>query len=384
MKKILGFIICFLFIFLTGCEVVNSNTKTYEVDLSNLPEQIYVNQFDVSLINIIETDANGNKKYIICDETMFTTEDYELLQTSGTHTVTVIYKLFRQEITITLLDLTEIEGQLKVYFVNVGQADCSIIILPNGKTIMIDAGLDHATIYGENNLPSWNNIKTVLSKENIQTIDYFVITHNHADHYYYAVNILTGYNVQGVYMSGSTSTNATYRNILSTINKLNVPLYEVAIEEKIIDEDGILFQVVSTQKIDNPDDANKCSVVTKLTYGSRSFLFMGDAGTKSSSSDGITDGEFIAINGNIDLKADVLKVGHHGTSYGSSKEFLQKVKPEYSVITTSEITSTGHPHASALSRLKAYSRFILQSKTDGTILFVSNGTSLEVFTHIGE
>ncbi len=383
MKKYFLILLTILLLFITGCEVVN-NQKQYELDLTQISEEMYVNEFDVSMIKIKEIDTNGTINYIDCNESMFTAADYALLKTPGKHTVTVIYKLFRQDITITLLDVTNITGQLKVYFINVGQADCLLIILPNGKTIMIDAGLDHATIYGENNFPSWNNIVTILTLENIKQIDYFLITHNHADHYYYATNIISGYNVQGVYMSGTTSTNTAYKNILSTINKLNIPLFEVSMGEKIIDEDGILFQVVSTQKLNNPSDTNKCSVVTKLTYGENSFLFMGDAGTKSSNEDGITDGEYIALNGNIDLKADVLKVGHHGTSYGSSKEFLKKVQPEYSVITTSNITSTGHPHSSCLSRLITYSRFVLQSKNDGTILFISDGKTLESFTHIGE
>ena len=117
---------------------------------------------------------------------------------------------------------------------------------------------------------------------------------------------------------------------------------------------------------------------TKLTYGATSFLFMGDAGYNQG------DGENIALKSGIDLKCDVLKVGHHGSAYSSGREFLSQAKPTYSVITTSAVTSTGHPHKSALDRLKVYSDYIYQSKIDGTILFVSDGNTLTVTKHIGE
>ena len=359
-------------------------TYTYEIDSSLIKNEILLDDFDINFIKIKIISSNGHIEYIDCDNSMLSSEDLNELNQAGTHKVTINYKDYTEEVTIKLVEKYQNQGQLKVYFVNVGQADCSLIILPNGKTIMIDAGLDHATIYGDNNFQSWQNITKILSLENITTLDYFVITHNHADHYYYAVNILNGYDVKSVYMSGTTSTNSTYRNILSTINRLNIPLYEVSVGQKIIDDKGLVFQVAMTQKLNNPSDTNKASVVTQLTYGSRSFLFMGDAGTKSSSSDGVTDGEHLLLKSNMDLDVDVLKVGHHGSSAGSSNEFLQKVTPTYSVITSSSISTTGHPHSSTLSRLIKYSTYVLQSKTDGTILFVSDGISLEVQKHIGE
>lgn len=270
------------------------------------------------------------------------------------------------------------DKDLKVYFINVGQADCSFIILPNGENILIDAGLDHATSFDESNFPSWDNIKKVLDMENIQIIDYVLITHSHTDHYYYIQDIITQYEVEGIYVSGSTSTNYTYLDLLNTIDEYNVPLYEVYMGQKIIDIEKIEFQVLCTQKINNPEDANMCSVITKLTYDNISFLFMGDAGSKEN------DGEDILLKINADIKCDVLKVGHHGSAYSSSREFLMKVLPEYSVITTAEFTTTGHPHKSAMDRLKYYSKNIVQTKSEGTILFISNGIDLDIYTHIGE
>lgn len=266
---------------------------------------------------------------------------------------------------------------LKVYFINVGQADCSLIILPNGENILIDAGLDHATCYDENNFPSWNNIVNIFTMENIKTINHIIITHSHLDHYYYISDIIKNYDVKQIYVSGSTSTNYTYLDLLLTIDEYNIPMNEVYMGQKIINNNDITFQVLYTLKQDNPEDANKCSIITKLTYNKRSFLFMGDAGSKEN------DGEEILLKINADIKSDVLKVGHHGSIYGSSRPFLMKVLPEYAVITTSNITTTGHPHKSCMDRLRYYCQNILQSKDDGTILFSTNGESLSVKTNIG-
>jgi len=382
MKKIYNILILFIFsILLFGCVAPDIVTPSYKVDLTLVGEEMYIDEFDVSLIRIRYTDTNNVVTFISCNESMFTEEDYKKLQTVGTHTVTVVYKLLKEEITVTLKRNENViyDRDLKVYFINVGQADCIFIMLPNGKNLMIDAGLDHATSFNENNFPSWKNITTILNMENISIIDYVIVTHNHSDHYNYIPNILSNYNVKKVYMSGTTTTSYAYLNILETMDRLDIEGVEVSVGDKLIDEEQLILQVVSTKKEDNPEDVNFNSVCVKLTYNQKSFLFMGDAGCKTKE-----DGEYIAMNSGIDLKSDVLKVGHHGSTYASSRDFLKLVLPEYAVITTSSITSTGHPHTSALNRLKSFTNNILQSKTDGTILFISNGLNLKLETHVGE
>ena len=105
MKKIFSFILLICALLLVGCEV--TKTKQYKVDLTNLEDKVYIQDFDISLIKIQVIEVDGTISYIDCNESMFTLEDYNLLQTVGTHTVTVIYKLYQEEITITLLDKNE-------------------------------------------------------------------------------------------------------------------------------------------------------------------------------------------------------------------------------------------------------------------------------------
>ena len=361
---------------------LKTNSKEiYELDITLLKNEMFIEEFDISLIRIKQTNEAGEVSYIPCDQTMLSDADFRKLSTVGTHTITIIYKLLQEQVTITLKrnESLTFERDLKVYFINVGQADSIFIMLPNGKNLLIDAGLDHATSFDENDFPSWDNIKAVLDSENIKTIDYVIITHNHSDHYYYIPDILRQYNVSTVYMSGSTSTAYAYQNILQTIKTLNIKAVEVSVKDMLINEGLLSLQVVSTKKENNPEDANFTSVAVKLIYNQKSFLFMGDAGSKTSE-----DGEYIALNSGIDLKSDVLKVGHHGSTYSSSSVFLNQVKPEYAVITTSSITSTGHPHNAAVNRLSKVTNNILQSKEDGTILFVTNGIDLNLYTHVCE
>lgn len=271
------------------------------------------------------------------------------------------------------------QDTLKVYFINVGQADCTLVKLPNKETLLIDCGLDHATCFDSSvNFPSWNNIKKVFDLEMVKKIDYFIITHNHSDHYYYAVDILKKYQVEKVYMSGSTSTNYTYRNILNELNRQNIDTFIVRVGTKIIDLDHLTLQVVSTQEIDNPSDANFTSVATKLTYDQKSFMFTGDMGHRAN------DGEKIALDSNIDLKSDVLKVGHHGSKYATGRQFIGQVRPAYAVITTSNYSTTGHPYQEAIDRIKLFTTNIFESRKEGTIMFETDGNSLTYKTMITE
>lgn len=274
------------------------------------------------------------------------------------------------------------DNDLKVYFINVGQADCQLCMLPNGMNVLIDAGLDHATCFCDNDFPSWENIMTIFNLEHIETIDYFIITHYHSDHYKFAERIIENYDVKNMVLSGSTSTQYSYRNLLQTIKRYKVNTIIAEVGMKLIDEEYITLQVVATQKINNPSDANICSVCTKLTYNKNSILSMGDAGTTGK--DGYSNGESIAMHSGIDLQSDILKVGHHGSSKSSGRNFLSKVKPQYAVMTTAKFSTTHHPHGAAIDRIKRHTDKIYQTKDDGTILAISNGKDIIFKTHIGE
>jgi competence protein ComEC len=266
------------------------------------------------------------------------------------------------------------EDQLKVFFIDVGQADSTLIILPNKETILIDAGLDHNSTMGDGDFPSWNNIQRVLSEQNVKTINHLIISHNHSDHYYFIPEIVEGYDVKNVYTSGSTNPNKQYQYIMQSIKDAGLFVHVVGVGDKIIGEKYLTFQVVATKNVKNEDNPNYSSIITRLQFYNKSFLFTGDAGSARG------DGEEAALNSGLTLKSDVLKVGHHGSSLSSNARFLNAVMPKYAVITTANITTTGHPHNSALLRIKNTGATIYQSKDNGTITFVTDGFDIQLKT----
>ncbi len=264
--------------------------------------------------------------------------------------------------------------ELRVHFIDVGQADSILAILPNDEALLIDCGLDHYSTRDDASYPSWNNIKLAIDGEEVSTINHLIITHNHSDHYYYLPSILNNYQVNNIYSSGSTRTNSQYLNILKAIKKAGLVIQTVKEKDFIIDEGYLQLQVVTTLVVKETEDINYSSVMAKLTYYNRSFMFTGDAGYSYG------DGEGRALASGINLQSDVLKVGHHGSKNSSGNPFLKAVNPQYAIITTAKLTMTGHPHEPALNRLRQYAKTILETKDYGTITFYTDGFDLTYTT----
>ena len=119
---------------------------------------------------------------------------------------------------------------------------------------------------------------------------------------------------------------------------------------------------------DGYSNLNNYSIVLTITYGDTTFLYTGDAEEDSLSE----------ITSNI--KADVLKVGHHGSDTSTTKEFLEKVKPEYAIISVGEGNSYGHPAASTISLLEEYTSNIYRTDLNGTVVVRSDGVNITVET----
>ena len=115
---------------------------------------------------------------------------------------------------------------------------------------------------------------------------------------------------------------------------------------------------------DDYEDLNNFSAVVKITYGKKSFLFMGDA-------ENVVENELLAAGS--DIEADVLKVGHHGSDSSTSQEFLDEVDPEFAIISCGKGNDYGHPHKEVLNRLEDAKVKIYRTDVNGDIPLVSNG-----------
>lgn len=270
----------------------------------------------------------------------------------------------------TILKLNTSKG-IKVDYIDVGQGDAILVLLPNDEVMMIDAG---AGLYYDE-ATAWKNIKNTLNKRGVSVIDHLVLTHNHGDHYGLVPNVVRNYRVLNCYDSGSIRTNWQYINVMDSITNAGISKKVVKVGDIIVKEENLLVQVVGVQQSNyEEDDINYQSIMIRIEYEDVAYMFTGDAGYR----DG--DCENVALNSGLELKSNVLKVGHHGSMYSSGNKFLNAVQPDIAIITTSKDTETGHPHTQALNRLKNVNAEIYQSAIHGTITVSSNGEIIYIVT----
>lgn len=246
--------------------------------------------------------------------------------------------------------------ELTVHFLDVGQADCQIITLPNGQIMMIDAG---------NNDDS-ELICDYLDNLGVKRIDYLIGTHPHEDHIGSLDSVITNYEIGECYMPDAEAGTKTFRDVQKALSdkKLGVTITEAG---TVIYDDGVV-KAVAVAPVKSYSDLNNASIVIRLTYNKSSFLFTGDAEEKSEKD--IT----------ADVSADVLAVGHHGSSTSTSDSFLSRVDPMYAVISCGKNNDYGHPHTETLEKLENDDVTLYRTDTMGTIICATRGNGPTDYT----
>ena len=245
--------------------------------------------------------------------------------------------------------------ELKVHFLDVGQGDSIFIELPTNETILIDASIKDAS----------DKIIKYLKEENVSKIDYVFATHPHSDHIGGMSAVIKAFDIGQIYMPKAVTTTKTYENLLLTIKYKNLKIKTAKAGNTIIDTDDLKLVVLAPNQ-DSYESLNNYSIVLKLTYKEKSFLFMGDAETLSEKE----------ITG--DVEADVLKVGHHGSRTSTSQAFLNKVNPSYAVISVGLNNDYKHPHQEVLDRLEKKNIKIYRTDQNGDIIFTTDGYNIDV------
>lgn len=253
------------------------------------------------------------------------------------------------------------EGELEVHFIDVGNADC-ILVRQEDKTMLIDAG----------ERKSKTVVQQYLQTYGVEKFDLVIATHPHADHIGGMAYILENYPVERFVMSymdeEHTPTTASYENMLEALIEKNIPVDE-AVPGAVYELGTARLQILAPYEPDA--DANNISVVTRLTFGDKAFLFTGDAETSV---------EKQLISGDYSLKADVLKLGHHGSNTSNSTAFLRQVAPDFAVITCGENNEYGHPQQEVIDRLTRQEMTVYRADVDGHIVFTTDGATLSVST----
>ena len=245
------------------------------------------------------------------------------------------------------------ESRLGVFFLDVGQGDSILIKSPEGRFMLIDAGTNEGG--GE--------LVEMLRSYNVETLEYFVLTHADADHVGGADDVLENFEVKTVLSSDVGADTKTWRDVLDAIEREDCADVTVSVGNRYTLSEDCTFTVLGP--VDTETDRNNCSVVLRMDYGETSFLFTGDAEKEA-------EERMLQRNGREALQADVLKVGHHGSSTSTSAEFLEAVSPSYGVISCGKDNTYGHPHQSTLDRLSAAGVQVLRTDEMGTVILQSD------------
>ena len=243
---------------------------------------------------------------------------------------------------------------LTVHFIDVGQADSILILLPNGENMLIDGGESRNA----------NDIMIYMHSHDVTSIDYLVASHPHADHIGGLPAIIDTFDIVNIYMPRVSHTTVTFERFLTSIQDKGIQIDEAKTGVNILSLPELKIDIVAPAR-DDYKDHNDHSAVIKLTYGTTSFLFMGDA--EGTSESHITE----------DVSADVLKVGHHGSKTSTTEAFLHKVSPSYAVISVGK-NSYGHPTDEVLSRLDNADVEVYRTDMVGTIVFTSDGENINI------
>ena len=247
------------------------------------------------------------------------------------------------------------DQQLEVYFFDVGQGD-SAMIKKGDWEMLIDGGPGDLVLekIGEC-LP--------FTDRNIEVV---VLSHAHADHVDGLAKVLERYDVGQVYFNGSVHTAPGYLQFLKLIKDKNIPATIIDKPQELSFIDNLKLEIFAPQHSFyqvRPKDINNSSLVFKLVHGSSSALFMGD----------FEDEESLLLLSSIQLKSEILKVGHHGSTNANDRLFLRAVSPSFAVISAGKDNSFGHPHYRTLHYLKEIGSKIMRTDEDGDIKFISSG-----------
>ena len=255
------------------------------------------------------------------------------------------------ESTVVETYATPIEGVVEVYYLDVGEAD-SILIRDGEVNALIDAG----------NNADGKYIVKFFKDLGINDFKYVFGTHAHEDHIGGMDDIINNFNVSNFYMPDVITTTATFEDVLDSMLQKNMALQIPKIGEKLTLKNSVLEVLYSGT---DENDLNNTSMIIRLDYGNNSFLFTGDATSQV---------ERAVLNSNIDV--NVLKVSHHGSKYSTTLGFLNKVSPEYAVISVGKNTSYGHPHEATLNKLTSKGIKIYRTDEMGTIIAASDGQNI--------
>ena len=252
------------------------------------------------------------------------------------------------------IETSKVDGNLIVDFIDVGQGD-SILIRQGDHAMLIDGGTSECK----------DDLLNFLKSENIQKFDYIVGTHPHEDHIGSLDDVINAYDFDTILLPKVTTTTKTFENLVNAVKNKNKK-FTTPVSGNEYTLGDAKFKILAPSS-ESYQSLNNYSIVIKLTYGENTFMFTGDAETLS---------ETEMLNSFDDLTADVLKIGHHGSTTSTSKKFLNAVNPKYAVISVGKDNTYNHPTKTTMNKLEELKIPVYRTDEEGTIECVSNGKDI--------
>ncbi|MCY9518004.1 MBL fold metallo-hydrolase [Paenibacillus apiarius] len=261
--------------------------------------------------------------------------------------------------TAMILPKKQAAGTLQVYFLDVGQGDSTLIRTPTNQYILIDAGDNDK---GE-------VVVKYLKHLGVKQLDAVIATHPDADHIGGLDDVINAFPVKAVYAPKVSHTTQTFKDFLLAVKKqkLTIKTAKAGVDIPLA---GLKAKFVGPVN-EYGNELNEWSAVLRLQYKDTSFLFTGDAELKS---------EADMLKSGAELSADVLKVGHHGSTTSTSQKFLNAVKPAHAVISAGKGNKYGHPTKDILTRLQKAKAKIYRTDQQGTVTAISDGKKITFAT----
>ena len=268
-----------------------------------------------------------------------------------------------------------IDGRLRVTVLDVGQADSIVIQTPGEHAILVDAGgrLERGAQSADSTAEQVGEriVVPFLLRSGIHALDALIISHPHGDHVGGCSPVLRKIRVAEIADSGQTYGGHAYRDCVDTARARGVPIVHPRAGDEWQTDDGVTLQFIgpSLPMIANSrNDINENSIAFILHYKRFCMLFTGDAGAAA---------EQRFLGEQVDLRCEILKVGHHGSAYSSTPAFIAAVHPQYAVISVGRHNLFGHPAPVTLQTLRQFGTAVYRTDENAAITVTTDGTSVD-------